>query len=101
MENQENKTKAFIHRKSWWNKDVNLNVSPAEALIRLIIAFALPMLLIWFQDTFFIVLVCVVSGYLFMSVLMLFCFVKYCWRHYVVHKSDPKVKDPNIPVEKL
>lgn len=101
MENQGKEFRASNNRKSWWNKDVNLNVSPAEAWIRLIIAFALPILLIWFQQTFFIVLVCLVSGYLFMSVLMLFCFIKYCWRHYVLHKPDPKVKDPNIPVDKL
>jgi len=97
----QHKKTARKEKTAWWNKDVYLNVSPKEAYIRLVAGVALPISIAWLRSTAYIIIISVVSCYLFISSLMLFCFVKYCWRHYILKKADPKVKDPDMPVEKL
>lgn len=88
-------------RRTWGRKDVTLNVNPKEAIIRLVIALALPISIAWLNSTFFIILICVISGYLFITVLTLFCYVKYWWRHFVKKRYDPEIKDPDMPVKEL
>jgi len=88
-------------RKKKKQKDVRLNVGPKEAAVRISLGLGLPFLMIWLNTSFFIWTIVFVSGYLFMTGIILFCFVKYAWRHFIVHKPDPKVEDKDFPVKKL
>ena len=100
MESTKNPTKE-LKKRSWLGRDVYLNVGPKEALVRVIIGLLLGGLVFWVSSLGLIILITVVSFYLFISSAMLFCYVKYFWRHSILNIKDPVIKDPDIPVKKL
>lgn len=100
MDTQKNPTTEFP-KKTWLGKDVYLNVGPKEALLRIVSGLILGGLVFWVEELPLIITITVVSFYLFITGAMLFCFIKYFWRHVIRGVKDPLVKDPEIPVKKL
>lgn len=95
------KDKPAPGKKRFWGRDIHLNVGPKEGAVRVIIGMGLPILFIWFQNVFFLAVIALISIYFFISGIMLFCFVKHFWNKWVAHKSEPKIADPEAPVENL
>lgn len=100
MSKRKNPTTEFSKR-SWLGRDVYLNVGPREALLRLILGLLIGGLVYFSNNSFLTILAIVVCVYLVSSSFMLFCYVKYFWRHKILRKKDPLVKDPEVPVHKL
>jgi hypothetical protein len=71
-----------------------------EAVIRIGLALALPVLLIWFQSLAAIILICGISGYLLITGMMFFCFVKYFFQHTVSGRGETNEEREN-PVKEL
>ena len=90
-----------VSKKKWLGRDVFLNVGPKEGIVRIILGLAIGGLVFLVRDTILFVLITVVSFYLFVTGAMLFCFIKYFWRHTILGIKDPQIKDPEIPVKKL
>lgn len=88
-------------RKTWLGKDVYLNVGPREGILRIVLGLIIGGLVFWVDELIYIIIITVVSFYLFITGAMLFCFIKYFWRHVIRNVKDPLVKDPEIPVKKL
>lgn len=100
MESNNNPT-TELKKRSWLGKDVYLNVSPREGLLRIIIGLIVGGLVFWVDGLAMIILITVVSFYLFITGAMLFCYIKYFWRHSILKIKDPVIKDPEFPVKKL
>ncbi len=84
-------------------KDVVLNVSFKDAMIRFIAMVFLPIIVV-LVDKNLVIYTAPVLAYLFITALTKFCWVKYAWHHYVKHEitSAPAYgKDPNAPEESL
>ena len=90
-----------LTKKSWLGKDVYLNVGPKEGIFRIILGLLISGLVFFVDEMYFIIPIIIISFYLFITGAMLFCYIKYFWRHTIMHQKDPLVKDPEIPVKKL
>jgi len=95
------KRQSQLRKKKLFGKDIHLNVSPKEAAVRVIIGMGLPILFVWFQSLLFVCIISIISIYFFISGLMLFCFIKHFWNKWVLKKPEPKIADPDAPVENL
>lgn len=95
------KHESSSRKRTFWGRDVHLNVGPKEAAVRVIMGMGLPILFVWFHNLIFIWIISIISIYLFISGLLLFCFVKHFWNKWVLQKTEPKIADPDAPVESL
>jgi len=60
---------------------LRLNVKPLEAVIRVLVAFALVSLIMIFQSLFAIILICGIATYLITTSMLLYCPVKSLFQH--------------------
>jgi hypothetical protein len=85
-------------------KDVALNVSFQDALIRCGILILIPLMLLLI-DKHLIIYSAPVLAYLFMSAITRFCWVKYAWHRYIKHDPKPVLppygQDQNYPEESV
>jgi hypothetical protein len=93
--------KSKFGKRRLWGRDIHLNVGPREGAVRIILGMGLPILFIWFHNSFFIWVIVLISIYFFISGLTLFCFVKHFWNRWVLQKREPLIADPEAPVEHL
>jgi hypothetical protein len=100
MANRKNPTTEFS-KKTWLGRDVFLNVGPKEALLRLILGLMIGGFVFFSHNMAIMIAATIICVYLVATSFMLFCYVKYFWRHKILHKKDPLVKDPEVPVHKL
>jgi|GEM_PF-1416203 len=91
-------------RKTWWGKDVLLNVGVVEGFIRIISALLLAFLLMILPQAFLWVIV-PVSAYLFSTGLTHYCFFKHFWMHTVLKKPLPTIdmmaKELDVPEDEI
>lgn len=90
-----------LSKKTWLGRDVYLNVGPREAVVRLILGLIIAGFVFFTNNMAILIISIVVSVYLILTGFSLFCYVRYFWRHKVLHKKDPLVKDKEVPVHKL
>ena len=85
-------------------KDIVLNIGLTDTLIRFIILVFLPVLALLI-DIHLVIYTAPVIAYLFITTLVRFCVVKYCWQHYISRSGAPALidygKDLNYPEETL
>jgi hypothetical protein len=85
-------------------KDIVLNVSLKDALIRFGFTILLPILALLI-DAHLIIYTAPVIAYLFLSAIIRFCVIKYIWHRYIAREPAPTPKaygkDPNYPEESL
>ncbi len=93
-----------IRQKRIAGRDIVLNVSFQDSMIRLGILLLLPVLVLLI-DKDLIIYTAPVIGYLFVTAVIQFCVIKYVWHRYIKH--DPALvlpeygKDPNYPEESI
>lgn len=97
----DNKVNDGFSKKTWLGRDVFLNVGPKEAILRIIIGLATAGLVFLLDDTWEYIVITIVPVYLIITGMMLFCYIKYFWRHTILGIKDPQIKDPELPVKKL
>jgi type IV secretory pathway TrbL component len=85
-------------------KEVRLNVSFKEAMIRFGLTLALPILML-LVDARLIIYTAPVMAYLFLSGMTHFCAVKYLWHRVIKHEPPPPLppygENPNYPEESV
>jgi hypothetical protein len=85
-------------------RDIPLNVSINESLIRFGILILLPILTLLIDKhlMYYVIPICT---YLFLTALAQFCIVKYIWHRFVKHdppvEAPPYGEDPNYPDESI
>jgi hypothetical protein len=82
-------------------KDIALNIKLPEALIRVGLGLALPTLLIWFHTLPFILIICALSGYLLITGMLFFCFIKYLFQHLLTGKTRLTPEEKSNPLKDL
>ena len=91
-------------KRSIAGRDIPINVSINESLIRFGILILLP-ILTFLIDKRLMYFVIPVSTYLFLTALAQFCIVKYVWHRFIKHDPPPKDlpygQDPNFPDESI
>ncbi len=85
-------------------KDIVLNVSFTDAMIRFVVTIFLPILVLLI-DKHLVIYTAPVMAYLFISGITHFCVIKYIWRRYILHEP-PAVLPPygeniNYPEESV
>lgn len=85
-------------------KDITLNVSFQDALIRFGFTALIPIVAL-FADVRLIIYTAPVIAYLFVTSLCRFCVIKYLWHYLPMHRRLPVIKaygkDPNYPEETI
>jgi hypothetical protein len=85
-------------------RDIALNVSFTDAMIRFVITLFLPMLML-LVDKHLIIYTAPVMAYLFISGITHFCIIKYAWRRFVMHEPPaalpPYGENLNYPEESV
>jgi hypothetical protein len=85
-------------------KDIVLNVSFKEAMIRFVITLFLPMLML-IIDKHLIIYTAPVMAYLFITGITHFCFIKYAWHRFIMHEISeeplPYGENPEYPEESV
>jgi hypothetical protein len=91
-------------QKKFVKKDIVLNVSLRDALIRFGIMIVLPILIL-IIDKHLVIYTAPIMTYLFVSAITHFCAVKYVWQHYLQHKALPPLpaygENPDYPEESI
>ena len=82
-------------------KNLKLNIKPLEAVIRVMLAFALTFLIALFQSTLAIVIICGVVTYLLITALMFFCPVKSLLQHGIGGKRNITKEEKEMPFKDL
>lgn len=84
------------------HRDIALNLSLNEVLVRAAIALISPIFFYIFYRSLVLYIVPVIT-YLYLTAMMRYCVIKYLWRRYVKHlpiiKRKPYGKDINYPEE--
>jgi hypothetical protein len=85
-------------------KDIRLNVSFKEAMIRFGITLGLPMIMLLI-DPRLIIYTAPLMAYLFLSGITHFCVIKYIWYRFIKHEAPEALpsygEDPNYPEESV
>ena len=85
-------------------KDITLNVSFKEAMIRFGITLFLPMLML-IIDKHLIIYTAPIIAYLFITGITHFCIIKYVWHRFVMHELPiepfPYGENPDYPEESV
>lgn len=85
-------------------KDIRLNVSFKDAMIRFGITLVLPMIMLLI-DPHLIIYTTPIMAYLFLSGITHFCVIKYFWNRVIKHEPPealpPYGEDPNYPEESV
>jgi hypothetical protein len=85
-------------------KDIVLNVTFKEALVRVGVAILLPILAM-IINKHWVIYTTPVMFYLFVTALVRFCVIKYIWHRFIIGDGGPAVKsygkDVNYPEESL
>jgi len=85
-------------------KDIVLNVGLTDTLIRFIIIVFLPILALLI-NVHLVIYTAPIIAYLFITTLVRFCVIKYCWQHYISRSGAIAIKDYgkdlNYPEETL
>ena len=85
-------------------KDIVLNVSSKDALIRFGVVILLPIIVLLI-NVHMVIYTAPVIAYLFITAIVRFCLIKYCWHHYLLHEVSPSPKaygkDINYPEESV
>jgi hypothetical protein len=83
-------------------KDIVLNVTFKDALIRFGFTILIPIIAL-FINAHLVIYTAPVIAYLFISVLIRFCVIKQLWHYYIMNERTPVLtaygKDPNYPEE--
>ncbi len=102
MKNNISPVATHIRRRRIAGRDIILNVSFQDSMIRSGILLLLPMLVL-FIDKQLVIYTAPILGYLLMTALVQFCPLKYVWHRYIKHDPIPVQpeygKDPNYPEE--
>jgi|GEM_PF-1417243 hypothetical protein len=78
------------------NKDIRLNLSKIEVLIRSGIAFSLPIILIWYRPFWLILTIAIISGYLFITSLTFYCYLKALWQPRPDKRNERNQNDSDV-----
>ncbi len=93
-----------VKRRRIAGKDIVLNLTFQDSLIRFGILLFLPMLVL-LVARHYVIYTAPVSAYLLMTALIEFCPIKYFWHRVIKHESDPVQpeygKDPHYPDESI
>ncbi len=93
-----------LRRRRIAGKDIILNVSFQDSMIRSGILILLPMFVL-FVDKHLVIYTAPIIGYLLVTALVQFCPIKYVWHRYIKHDPTPVQpeygKDPNYPDESI
>jgi hypothetical protein len=85
-------------------RDIRLNVSFMEAIIRFGVLLLLPIVML-LVNAHLIIYTAPVMAYLFVSGLTHFCIIKYAWRRYIMHQPPaalpPYGENPDYPEESV
>jgi hypothetical protein len=85
-------------------KDITLNVSLKDLLIRFGLTVFIPIVAMLI-DAHLVIYTTPIIVYLFITMLTRFCFIKYLWHHYVLNQRIPLAKaygkDPDYPEETI
>jgi hypothetical protein len=85
-------------------KDIVLNVSFKDALIRFGLTIFIPIVVLLI-DVHLVIYTAPVIAYLFLTALIRFCVIKYWWHHYALNERTPVIKpygtDPDYPEETI
>jgi hypothetical protein len=91
-------------RKSNQGKDINVNVSLRDLLIRFGLTVFIPIVALLI-NVHLVIYTAPIIGYLFMTTLTRFCVIKYLWHYYVLSQRAPITiaygEDPNYPEETI
>src|ERR1700722_18889389 len=91
-------------RKSNQSKDINLNVSLKDLLIRSGLTVFIPIIVLLI-NVHLVIYTAPIIGYLFVTTLTRFCVIKYLWHYYILDQRIPITiaygKDPNYPEETI
>ena len=93
-----------VRRRRIAGRDIILNVSFQDSMIRFGLLLLLPMLVLLI-DKHLVIYTAPVIGYLFITAIIQFCVIKYVWHRYIKHDPAPVLpeygKDPNYPEESV
>jgi hypothetical protein len=85
-------------------KDINLNVSLKDLLIRFGLIIFIPIITLLI-NVHLVIYTAPIIGYLFITTLTRFCVIKYLWHYYVLNQRTPITipygQDPNYPEETI
>lgn len=84
-----------------FRKGLKLNIKPWEAVIRVLVAFALTSLVMFFQSTIAIILICGFVTYLLVTSLLLYCPLKSLMQHGVTEKKQMTRDEKQMPYKEL
>lgn len=99
--NKSNNIDPRVLSKKIFGKDVVLNVTFKDAMIRFGVMVFLP-IFVMLIDKNLVIYTAPILAYLFITALAKFCWVKYIWHHYFKHEitvAPAYGKDPNAPEE--
>lgn len=104
MKNKYDPLSKSLKIKSTAIKDIALNLSFKEMLIRFAILFLLPIMAL-FIDKGLVIYTVPISMYLLTTALIQFCIIKFFWHQYI-HYESPTLhhtygQDPNYPDESI
>ena len=94
----------IVLKRKWIDNDIILNMGFRESLIRGLIVLFLPWPLLAINHNL-LMYAAPVMGYLLITALLHFCFIKYAWQHWVLKMKTPEkcdfAKEMDIPVEEI
>ncbi len=94
----------FIKKRKIAGRDIILNVSFQDSMIRFGAMVLLPIIVLMI-DKNLVIYTAPILAYLFITALTQFCIIKYVWHRYIKHEPEPVPpeygKDPHYPEESV
>jgi hypothetical protein len=94
----------FIKKRKVAGRDIILNVSFQDSMIRFGAMVLLPIVVLMI-DKNLVIYTAPILAYLFITALTQFCIIKYIWHRYIKHEPEPVEteygKDPHYPEESV